>query len=141
MCRLVYSGIMEDYPNLRVITHHAGAMIPFFSGRFKEIQTEDQGPALERLAKEPLDYFHRFYADSALFGAPHGLRCTLDFFGADHVLFGTDMPLGGPRVVGDTIEDIESLGLNADDQRRIYETNVEQVLRLPVRKDVSVADA
>jgi aminocarboxymuconate-semialdehyde decarboxylase len=130
MCRLVYSGIMESQPSLRIITHHAGAMIPYFCGRFREIQTEDQRPALERLPQEPNDYFHRFYADTALFGAPHALRCALDFFGADHLLFGTDMPLGGPHVVEETIRDVESLGLSVEDERCVYEENAARILGL-----------
>ena len=136
MCRLVYSGIMEEFPKLRVITHHSGAMIPYFSGRFKEVQTEDQRPALERLPKEPLDYFRRFYADTCLFGAPHALRCAIDFFGADHVLFGTDMPLGGPRVVGETIDDVETLDLTDAERELIYEANVRRVLGLANARDV-----
>jgi predicted TIM-barrel fold metal-dependent hydrolase len=130
MCRLVYSGVMEEHPGLRILTHHAGAMIPYFSGRFRKIQTEDQRPALERLPHEPLTYLRRFYADTALFGAPHALRCTLDFFGPGKVLFGTDMPLGGPDVVGETIADVESLGLAAADAGRVYEGNAREVLRL-----------
>jgi uncharacterized protein len=130
MCRLVYSGVMEAHPRLRVLTHHAGAMIPFFSGRFRGVQTEDQRPALARLAHEPLAYLRRFYADTAVFGAPHALRCAVEFFGADHVLFGTDMPLGGPTVVADTIADVESLGLSAADRDLIYAGNAREVLRL-----------
>ena len=44
MCRLVYSGVLEAHPGLSIVTHHAGAMIPYFSGRFRKIQTEDQRP-------------------------------------------------------------------------------------------------
>jgi predicted TIM-barrel fold metal-dependent hydrolase len=130
MCRLVYSGVMEAHPRLPVLTHHAGAMIPFFSGRFRIMQTEDQGQALERLPHEPLQYLRRFYADTAVFGAPQALRCAVDFFGPEHVLFGTDMPLGGPTVVADTIADVESLGLAAADRERIYSGNAREVLRL-----------
>jgi aminocarboxymuconate-semialdehyde decarboxylase len=121
---------MEEHPALRILTHHAGAMIPYFSGRFRKIQTEDQRPALERLPREPLEYFHRFYADTALFGAPHALRCTLDFFGPRNVLFGTDMPLGGPDVVGETIADVDSLALAAADRERVYSGNARDVLRV-----------
>jgi hypothetical protein len=71
MCRIVYAGILDRHPGLRILTHHAGAMIPYCSGRFREVQTEDQRPALAALEHEPLDYFRRFYADTALFGAPH----------------------------------------------------------------------
>ena len=112
------------------VTHHAGAMIPYFSGRFRKIQTEDQRPALERLPLAPLEYFHRFYADTALFGAPHALRCAVDFFGPEHMLFGTDMPLGGPDVVAETIADIEALGLGPTDRALVYEGNARRVLRL-----------
>jgi uncharacterized protein len=131
MCRLVYSGVLEAHPGLRILTHHAGAMIPYFSGRFRQIQTEDQRPALARLAAEPLAYFHRFYADTAVFGAPHALRCAVDFFGPEHILFGTDMPLGGPSVVADTIADVESLSLAAPQRRLIYADNARSLLRLP----------
>ena len=40
----------------------------------------------------PIDYFKMFYGDTALFGAWHAMESGLAFFGADHVLFGTDMP-------------------------------------------------
>jgi aminocarboxymuconate-semialdehyde decarboxylase len=130
MCRLVYSGRMEEHPRLRILTHHSGAMIPYFSGRFREVQTEDQRPALERLPHEPLEYFRRFYADTALFGAPHALRCALEFFGPEHVLFGTDMPLGGPGVVGETIADVESLGLDNAARSLVYAGNAGRVLRI-----------
>jgi len=129
MCRLVYSGVMERHPRLRILTHHGGAMIPYFSGRFREIQTEDQRPALDLLPHEPLEYFRRFYADTALFGAPHALRCAIEFFGPEHVLFGTDMPLGGPGVVAETIADVESLGLDERSGALVYETNARSLLR------------
>jgi uncharacterized protein len=130
MCRLVYSGVLEAHPGLRIVTHHAGAMIPYFSGRFREIQTEDQRPALARLPHAPLEYFHRFYADTALFGAPHALRCAVEFFGPGHMLFGTDMPLGGPGVVAETIADVESLGLPDADRALVYEGNARSLLGL-----------
>ena len=71
-------------------------MVPYFATRLASLQSEDQRDPLARLRRPPLDYFRRFYADTALFGAPQAVRCSVDFFGADCVLFGTDMPLGGP---------------------------------------------
>jgi predicted TIM-barrel fold metal-dependent hydrolase len=46
------------------------------------------------------------------------------------VLFGTDMPLGGPTVVGDTIADIEALGLPDADVAAIFAGNARRVLRI-----------
>jgi uncharacterized protein len=50
------------------------------------------------------------------------------FFGSDHVLFGTDMPLGGPNVVADTIADITSLGLPEADEAAIFAGNTRRLL-------------
>jgi uncharacterized protein len=132
MARLVYSGCFERHPGLRVITHHAGAMVPHFAGRLAS-PLEDPGrdAVTSRLAAEPIDYFHRFFADTAMFGAGHAVRCAVEFFGTGHVLFGTDMPLGGPRVVPDTIANIEALGLPEADAAAIFAGNARAVLKLP----------
>ena len=129
MARLVYSGCFDRHPNLAVITHHAGAMVPHFSGRLASpLEDPDREAIMTALTDPPMDYFRRFYADTAMFGAAHAVRCAVDFFGADHVLFGTDMPLGGPTVVADTIADIGSLGLPADAEAAIFAGNARRLL-------------
>jgi uncharacterized protein len=129
MARLVYSGYMERFPELKVITHHGGGMIPHFSGRLDAIQTEDQREAFERsLERNPLEYFRMFYADTAFFGAAHALRSATQFFGPDHVLFGTDMPLGGPAVIPDTVADVRALGLSPEDEAKVMEGNARRLL-------------
>lgn len=132
MARLVYSGYFDRYPDLQVIAHHAGAMVPHFSGRLAA-PLEDPGrdAVMARLQAEPLDYFRRFYTDTALFGATHAVRCAVEFFGSGHVLFGTDMPLGGPAVVADTIADIEALGLSEAEAAEIFHGNASRLLRIP----------
>jgi aminocarboxymuconate-semialdehyde decarboxylase len=132
MARLVYSGCFDRYPGLRVITHHAGAMVPHFAGRLASpLEDPDRDAIMAGLADEPLSYFRRFFADTAMFGAANAVRCAVEFFGADHVLFGTDMPLGGPTVVADTIADIEALGLPEADAAAIFAGNARRVLRIP----------
>jgi len=131
MARLVYSGCLDRHPGLRVITHHAGAMVPHFAGRLASpLEDPDRAAIMAGLTAEPLDYFRRFYADTAMFGNTHAVRCAVEFFGTDHVLFGTDMPLGGPTVVGDTIADIEALGLPEADLAAIFAGNARRVLRI-----------
>jgi len=132
MARLVYSGVFDTYPGLRVITHHAGAMVPHFAGRLASpLEDPDRDTIMAGLDGGSLDYFRRFYADTAMFGASHAVRCAVEFFGPSHVLFGTDMPLGGPTVVGDTIADIEALGLPDADAAAIFGENARRVLRTP----------
>jgi predicted TIM-barrel fold metal-dependent hydrolase len=129
MTRLVFSGHMERYPRLKVITHHAGGMIPHFSGRLDSIEAEDQREAFENTFKKPaLDYFRQFFIDTAMFGAPHAVKCAVEFFGVGQVLFGTDMPLGGPAVISETIADLESLGLTRDEEHAVFAGNAQRVL-------------
>jgi len=129
MARLVYSGCFDRYPSLTVITHHAGAMVPHFAGRLAApIEDPDREAIIGGLKDGPIEYFRRFYADTAMFGASHAVRCAVEFFGADHVLFGTDMPLGGPNVVADTIADIASLGLPEADEAAIFAGNTSRLL-------------
>ena len=78
----------------------------------------------DRLNLLLLDYFRRFHVDTALFGAPHAVRCVLEFFGRRHVLFGTDMPLGPSNSVEATIADIDSAGLSREDMAAVYSGNV-----------------
>jgi predicted TIM-barrel fold metal-dependent hydrolase len=130
MTRLVFSGYFDRYPGLQVIAHHAGAMIPHFAARLAApLEDPDRDAIMAGLAAPPLNYFRRFYTDSALFGAPHAVRCAVEFFGSGHVLFGTDMPLGGPAVVADTIADVEALGLDAAATEAIFAGNARRLLR------------
>ena len=126
LSRLVYSGQMERHPGLRVLAHHGGGMVPHFSARLAMgpgyRQTKDSLPL------PALDYFRRFYADTALFGAPHAVRCALDFFGPEHVLFGTDMPLGPPDAIDATIADLEAAGLAEAVRATVYAGNAQLLL-------------
>lgn len=125
LSRLVYSGTMERHPGLTVIAHHGAGMVPHFAARLA------MGPGYrevkDSLPRPPLDYFRRFYADTAMFGAPNAVRCVIDFFGADHVLFGTDMPLGPRDSVESTIGDIDSCGLVESDRAAVYAANAVRI--------------
>jgi predicted TIM-barrel fold metal-dependent hydrolase len=96
MTRIVFSGILEKYPKLKIITHHCGAAVPFFAERI--IGAYDHAEMLRKakykqgLAMAPIDYFKKFYYDTAIYGNTSALMCGLAFCGDDHMLFGTDMP-------------------------------------------------
>ena len=136
MARLVFSGRLEQCAGLKIITHHAGAMVAPMSGR---LAVPAFGTDARRISGEPLESFRGFYADTAAFGAPHTVRCSLEFFGVEHMLFGTDSPLGGKgtegmsrgeAVVRETMRDIESLDLPLRDLELIYHGNAERILGL-----------
>jgi uncharacterized protein len=126
MARLVFSGIFDRHPALKIITHHLGAMVPYFEGRVgpgwdqlgARTSDEDYGGVLKGLAKRPIDYFRMFYADTAVFGAYDATVCGLRFFGSAHVLFASDAPFDpkrGPRYIRDTIAVLDRLPLASGD--------------------------
>jgi uncharacterized protein len=129
LSRLVYSGVMERHPRLKVIAHHGAGMVPHFSARL------GMGPGYRQvrdaLPRPPLEYFRMFFADTAFFGAPHAVRCVLEFFGPSHVLFGTDTPLGPPNTVEATLEDIDAAGLDLEQREAVFSGNAQRLLGLP----------
>ena len=76
-----------------------------------------------------MDYLKRFYADTANFGNPIALRAALEFFGTEHVLFGTDFGFS-PKFAPETIEDVESVILDDATKQAVYEGNARRVLGL-----------
>jgi len=140
MSRMVFSGLFDRHPNIKIITHHLGGMIPYFTGRVgygwdqlgSRTSDMDYKSLLRSMKKRPIDYFRNFYADTALFGAQAGTKCGLDFFGVDHVVFASDMPFEPtPGLYArETIEVIEKLGLNAEEKERIYRKNAERLLKI-----------
>jgi aminocarboxymuconate-semialdehyde decarboxylase len=141
MARLVFGGYFDEFPNLKIITHHMGGMIPYFEGRVgpgwdqlgARTSDEDYSLILKKLKKPHLDYFKMFYADTALFGSVSGTKCGLDFFGADNVLFASDSPFDpekGPRYIRETIKIIEELPISDEDRKKIFEGNAKRLLKL-----------
>ncbi len=130
MARLVYAGYLERWPELKILVHHSGGTVPMLAGRLKTLQlTPDNEEVAARLRRPVLDYLKRFYADTANFGNPIALRAALDFFGPDHVLFGTDFGFS-MKFAPETIDDVESVIQDEDVKRAVYEGNARRVLRL-----------
>ena len=137
MVRLVLSGIMEKYANLKFIVHHGGAMIPFLNRRVASFidfsATRLKNGILDNISGSPIDYFKAFYADTAIYGNTAGLMCSYDFFGAQHLVFGTDMPYDsqfGQKFTGETIKSIEQMAISDAEKKMIFEDNTRGLLHL-----------
>jgi predicted TIM-barrel fold metal-dependent hydrolase len=144
MARLVFSGLFDRLPDIKIITHHMGAMLPYFEGRVthglaqlgSRTDDPDDGGTLKRLKRRPLDYFKMFYGDTAVFGAHPAMECGLAFFGADRVLFGTDMPFDpekGPGFIRETIAAMERMRATPEEKTKIYEGNARRMLKLRLK--------
>jgi aminocarboxymuconate-semialdehyde decarboxylase len=138
MCRLVFDGIFDRHPKLKIITHHlGGGMIPFFDGRIgagmevlgQRTVDEDHSKVLSSLKRPHLEYFKEFYADTAMFGGTYGLPCGLEFFGGDKVVFASDAPLAGIPM---HIKALDSLNLDAATYQKIMHGNAEKLLNMRI---------
>ncbi|WP_125681686.1 amidohydrolase family protein [Levilactobacillus yonginensis] len=114
MYGIVTAKYFRKYPGLQVIVHHAGAMVPYFSQRIKYIQTAE-------------DYadFQKFYVDTAILGNPKALELAADFFGVDHILFGTDSPFGIPPVGPTAVieQAVNDMAITAAQKQAIFKDN------------------
>ena len=144
MARMVFSGIFDTCPGIKIVTHHMGAMIPYFEGRVgygwdalgSRTSDVDYVSLLKSMKKRPVDYFRMFYADTALFGAGPATQCGMAFFGVDHVLFASDVPFEpSPGLyIRETIRVLESIDLTPEQKHQIYQTNAERLLNIKLGK-------
>ena len=139
MIRLVYSKIMDNHPNLKIITHHFGGIVPMLEGRIgpgndvmgSRTTDEDYVALRKSLKKRPLDYFKQdFYADTAVFGGVPATKCGLEFFPIDKIVFASDCPFDPengamfPRV---TLQILEQLKLDKETSDKIFYKNLERI--------------
>ena len=122
------------------------SMVPHFAGRVgpgwdqlgartpPEQQEDIEGYPLSR---RPIEYFQQMYGDTAMFGAAHALRCCIDFYSTDHILFGSDSPFDperGPGYIRATIRNLEEIGLSPAEQEAIFIGNVTRLTGLTVKE-------
>jgi uncharacterized protein len=127
MERIVFAGVFERHPDVKIVTHHHGALVPLFASRMQmgwDTFEELAGLQMETSISRPyIDHFKRFYADTATFGVePLLLRQAVDFFGVDRVLFGSDTPMddrSGETFIPNTLASIEQLGLGEEERRAV----------------------
>lgn len=141
MIRLVLGGVLERYPNLKVVTHHMGGMVPYYAKRIEafadqmvsEYSRLGMADQSTRLSTPVLDQLRRFYNDSVSNGSASALRCALDFFGSEHILFGTDFPFGpqgGELWPVEELETIQQADIADADRENILFRNAQRLLHL-----------
>ena len=138
MARLTFSGLFDRHPEIKIVTHHLGGFAPYAAGRLQEGYDKLLKAARARnepvpLKKHPFEYFHQFYADTITIGSVPALRCGLEFFGVDRVMFATDMPfdtVGGLHYVKVALEAMDALDISAADKAKIFEHNARRLFHL-----------
>ena len=139
MARMVFSKTIDKYPDLKLLTHHFGGIVPMLEGRVGPGQDqlgartsdEDLGALRRSLKKRPLDYFKQdFYCDTAVFGSHAATVCGLAFFPLDKVVFASDCPFDpekGTGYIRETLKILDSLDLSKEARDKIYYKNLERI--------------
>jgi aminocarboxymuconate-semialdehyde decarboxylase len=129
--RLVLSGIMERHPKLTIVMSHTGGALPYQSGRM------DKNSGSAKLARPASAYLKRMYTDTV---TPHvpGLKFAIDYYGIDHVMYGTDYPCWDPATA---LKLLSEVGLSQDDQEKIFYRNARRILGLREARAGGVARA
>lgn len=126
--RLILSGMMERHPKLKLYLSHTGGALPYQSGRM------DKNSKAAGLPRPVSDYLQRMYTDTV---SPHsaGMKFAIDYYGIDHVMYGTDYPCWDPATCLKLIDEIE---LSEADKRKLFYDNARRILGL---KDPAPAKA
>lgn len=112
---LVFGGVMERYPNLKVVLVHGGGFVPYQQGRFLHgwnVRPEPQA----HLKPSQESYFDRFVYDTILHSKP-ALEFLIQQAGASRVLLGSDYPYDMGML--DCVRHVLSLSIPATDRAAI----------------------
>jgi aminocarboxymuconate-semialdehyde decarboxylase len=119
--RLIYSGLMERHPNLKVYMSHTGGVLPYQSGRMDKSFSKGI-----KLPNPTSTYIKRMYTDTV---SPHtmGMKFAVEYYGADHIFYGTDYPCWNPSKA---MELFDAIGLSEADQQKIFYDNARRFFGL-----------
>jgi len=135
MERIVFSGVFERHPDVKIITHHHGGLIPLFASRMQlgwDTFESLAGLPMETSISRPyIEHFKNFYADTATFGVePLLLQQAIAFFGVDRIMFGSDTPMddgAGETFIPNTLASIDQLGLTDEQHRSVLAGNAQRL--------------
>jgi aminocarboxymuconate-semialdehyde decarboxylase len=126
---VVFSGLLEAYPKLKICFAHAGGTVPYIRGRFEhgyQVRTEPKA----KIKRPPSEYIKLLYFDTITHWEP-ALEFLVNTVGADHVVVGSDYPFDmGPAEPVRFVEGVP--GISAEDKKKILGENAIRLLKLDV---------
>jgi len=111
---LIFSGVLDRFPNLTLILSHGGGYFPYQAGRFDRVYRDLNAPTAP--AQPPTAYLRRFFYDTILHH-PAALRYLRDLVGSERLLLGTDYPF--PMDDRSALKLLEQAGCTADESAQI----------------------
>ncbi len=123
---MVFSGLFERHPRLKVLLAHGGGVMPWIKGRWQYGYQVRQEPKRD-LQRPPTESIQKFYVDTIVHD-PRALRYLVETIGAEHVLLGSDFPFDmGPR---SPVQQVKELDISNEDKAKILGGNLARLTKL-----------
>lgn len=87
---LIFDGVLDSYPKLKICVAHGGGYLPAYSGRIDHAHAARED-CRRRIEEPPTSYLRRLYFDTVVF-TEHQLEYLVGLYGSDHIVLGTDYP-------------------------------------------------
>jgi aminocarboxymuconate-semialdehyde decarboxylase len=123
---LMYDGVLESFPKLKICISHGGGYMPYYMGRIARNYVEKPATRVN-MKKSPAEYLRMLYFDSCVY-EPEVLEALVKRVGADRVVLGSDYPVGEPRPV----EFVQSCALTATEKEEIIGVNAAKLFGVAV---------
>jgi aminocarboxymuconate-semialdehyde decarboxylase len=98
LASLIYDGVLEDHPELTIVVSHGGGYLPHYYGRLDR-NVHNMPDSTVNISELPSAYLRRLYYDTCVY-EPSTLTALIGQVGADHVLMGSDWPVGEADPIG-----------------------------------------
>ena len=126
LVRMIFGGVFQRFPHLKVLTSHGGGNFPYQYGRLLH-GFEVRAEAKEFIQSPPSEYVKNIYFDTITHWKP-SLQFLVDSFGADHVLMGTDYPYD--MADSDPVGSVNALRLTSKERVSVLGENCRKILKI-----------
>jgi aminocarboxymuconate-semialdehyde decarboxylase len=125
LLRLIFSSALESLQNLKLIVSHLGSTLSFISNRIDDEFDFARTPET-KIPRKPSEYVKRLYVDTVTVD-PRPLEFAVNYFGSDHILFGSDYPFWDTSL---HVKAISDSALCSDDKNKIFSETAGRLLKL-----------
>jgi len=128
--RLIFGGVIDRFPTMKIVTHHMGNYFPFFVRR---IEANVNKFLRDKLPKPITEYYGNIYGDTAVDGTLGAFACGYAFFGAERMMYGSDYPFGaedGEDFIRENLAGVKSMYIPQAEKEKIMGGNAKKLLKI-----------
>jgi aminocarboxymuconate-semialdehyde decarboxylase len=123
---LIFDGVLEDHPGLKIVVAHGGGYLPAYSGRIDHAHGA-RTDCRRVIKKKPTSYLKKLYFDTIVF-THHQLEYLAQQYGSSHILLGTDYPYD--MALPNAVRFVEGADLGAADKAAMLGLNAAKLLKI-----------